>query len=46
MKKSNILIAVFAVLATASAAKAGVPQINFDGNGVAAEVGAILRENT
>lgn len=45
MKKSNILVAVFAILATASVVKAEVPQINFDGNGATMDVGAALREN-
>lgn len=43
MKK--IMITVLAVLATASMAKAGVPQINFDGIGTPVDVRAILREN-
>ncbi len=45
MKKSTILIAMFAVLTTASVTKAEVPQIYFDGNGAVVNIKAILRES-
>ena len=45
MKKMNMLIAVFAVLAAASVAGAEERTLDFDGNGAAFELAAVLREN-